>query len=302
MDIIEIKKQVMNQIRQRAINAVEEAEYNKRIVNKNLDYKKYQAELDGLTIDLAKAKIKGLDCTEIEKKIENINKKQEQILKKLNFEPCDLQPKYTCKKCKDTGYIARSVCGCYKKLVTKALAENCGFDLTNITFDTCDKVDKKILNVIQKFCDKYENRKYCNILLSGNVGTGKSYLCQAMANFFIQKEQYVLFASAYQLNNDLLKYHTTFDENKASYLDKYIDCDILFIDDLGIEPVLKNVTKEYLLIIINERMRENKLTIISTNLSPEDIMDRYEERIYSRLLQKDKSLPILFEGKDNRLN
>lgn len=302
MDIIELKRQVKDKIRLREQQSVQEAEYNKRLVNKNLDYKNLQSQIDGLTIDLAKALVKGLDASEIEKKIALATKKQEQILKKLNFEPSDLIPRFSCEKCNDTGYVGRSECTCFKKLLTEALAENCGFDLTNITFETCTKVDKKILSVVQKFCNKYDNRKYCNILLSGNVGTGKSYLCQAMANFFIQKELYTLFASAYQLNNDLLKYHTTFDENKASYIDKYIDCDVLFIDDLGIEPILKNVTKEYLLIIINERMRENKLTIISTNLSPESIMDRYEERIYSRLLQKDKSLPILFEGKDNRLN
>ena len=88
---------------------------------------------------------------------------------------------------------------------------------------------------------------------------------------------------------------------KASEIQNYIDADILLIDDLGSEPVLKNVTVEYLYTILNERLVKNRATCISSNLdSPTKILDRYGERIYSRLANKLLSLNILFTGKDNR--
>ena len=83
-------------------------------------------------------------------------------------------------------------------------------------------------------------------------------------------------------------------------LDSLLDPDLLIIDDLGTEPVLRNVTKEYLLAVIQERMLKHKATLISTNLSPEQIFDRYGERLFSRITHKGKSLLINIEGNDLR--
>ena len=124
---------------------------------------------------------------------------------------------------------------------------------------------------------------------------------ECMADNLIKNENIVFWTSAFNLNQLLLKYHTTFDETKLDYISNLLDADYLFIDDLGTEPILKNVTVEGLYNIISERVENNKKTIISTNLNPDEIQQTYGERIFSRLLNKSNSLCINIENKDLRL-
>ena len=77
--------------------------------------------------------------------------------------------------------------------------------------------------------------------------------------------------------------------------------DLLVIDDLGSEPRYRNVTCEYLLLVLEERSSRKLSTVITTNLSPDDIMRQYNERIYSRMCDKRGSLFLPFTGDDLRL-
>ena len=79
------------------------------------------------------------------------------------------------------------------------------------------------------------------------------------------------------------------------------DCDLLVIDDLGTEQIYKNVTLEYLLSTISERILAQKHTIITTNLTPEELLDRYGDRLYSRLMDKRIGRAIKFPDTDFRL-
>ena len=103
------------------------------------------------------------------------------------------------------------------------------------------------------------------------------------------------------MNNMMLKFHTTFGADKQAQLVPLLESDFLFIDDLGTEPIINNVTLNYLFLVLAERDRFEKPVIITTNLSPENILDRYGERIYSRLSSKLTSANFYIEGKDLRL-
>jgi DNA replication protein DnaC len=59
--------------------------------------------------------------------------------------------------------------------------------------------------------------------------------------------------------------------------------------------------KEYLYLILNERMLNNLSTIITTNLEPGEILTNYGERIFSRLVNKKTSICINLDGEDLRL-
>jgi DNA replication protein DnaC len=84
-------------------------------------------------------------------------------------------------------------------------------------------------------------------------------------------------------------------------MNEYLKCDILFIDDLGTENKINNVTDEYFYSVINERMQNHRKTIITTNLDLGQIQDVYGERIFSRLMHKKQSLKINFVGSDLRI-
>ena len=74
--------------------------------------------------------------------------------------------------------------------------------------------------------------------------------------------------------------------------------DLLIIDDLGTEFITSLSTVE-LFDIINCRILEKKSTIISTNLSIDELMEQYSERILSRLYGEYDMLK--FFGDDIRL-
>ena len=104
------------------------------------------------------------------------------------------------------------------------------------------------------------------------------------------------------MNNLFLKYHCAPLEEKDNVLEKILECDLLLIDDLGTENILKNVTNEYLYLIINQRLETNKNTIITTNLNADDLKNLYDERIVSRLANKQTCITAVLPGSDLRLN
>lgn len=74
-------------------------------------------------------------------------------------------------------------------------------------------------------------------------------------------------------------------------------CDLLILDDLGTE-MLTAFVQSALYQIINGRLLEKKSTIISTNLMPEALGQRYSEQIASRVEGEYQLLP--FVGEDIR--
>ena len=118
----------------------------------------------------------------------------------------------------------------------------------------------------------------------------------------MEKNKLVLFTTAFNLNNSMLNYHISFASNRESIISPFMDSEVLIIDDLGSEPLIKNVTKEYLYLIINERMLRKLPTIITTNLTLNEIMATYGERILSRLANRKTSIFINLDGDDLRMN
>ena len=120
----------------------------------------------------------------------------------------------------------------------------------------------------------------------GKPGTGKTFLASCMANTIMQRGYSVVFLTAFETVERMLKYHTTFDATKTTYLAPLLDCDLLIIDDLGSEGIYRNVTVEYFFHVINERRLANKTTLITSNLTVNEIGIRYGERTASRLFDK----------------
>ena len=126
---------------------------------------------------------------------------------------------------------------------------------------------------------------YQNIIFYGTVGTGKSFLSNCIAKEVIEQGHSVIYFSATNFFETLAKY--TFDykskDELASIYEDIYTCDLLIIDDLGTEMTNKFASSQ-LFSCLNERHLGRKSTIISTNLSLEDLCDTYSERIFSRIM------------------
>ena len=76
------------------------------------------------------------------------------------------------------------------------------------------------------------------------------------------------------------------------------NCELLIIDDLGTELTNSFVTSQ-LFACLNERYIRHHATVVSTNLSLEDLRNRYSDRIFSRITSN--FMLIKLTGPDIRL-
>ncbi|MEG2450150.1 MAG: ATP-binding protein [Clostridia bacterium] len=216
-----------------------------------------------------------------------------------------------CGKCHDTGVYNGKLCECVWKEYISALKADCDLSArAPFTFADC-KLDvvanetqreelSALYDLLFAYANKYPNITKYNLVLSGGTGTGKTCLASAVANKMLDRGQSVQFLSAYEFNTTMLSCHTSQIAARDAILYKILNCDLLVIDDLGTEPMLRNVTVEYLLLALSERFISKHATLITTNLTFDRILEIYGERIYSRLADKRHSLCIELRGKDLR--
>ncbi len=306
------KAQIIHQaqdiIKQKRLFAEQIATQNTEKAMQNVAFATNSKNIDHLNLQIAKLEFAGEEAKTENELLKVLTKERGELLKKLKLKESDLTPQYTCKKCNDTGICKDKFCSCLDIEINNILTQDLGLNIDKThTFENCDENFLKENNLAKEYqtlstwVNKYPTSKYKNFVFVGPAGGGKTYLTECITNALIQKQVVVNFATAFNLNNLMLKYHTTFDDSKENILEAYLNCPVLIIDDLGTEPILKNVTKEYLYLILNERIINDRSTIVTTNLSPDGIIDRYGERIFSRLFNKQNCLKINFAGNDLRL-
>ena len=214
---------------------------------------------------------------------------------------------YTCPVCKDTGYSGTSYCECFKKLCGKLTADNLNkntnlilssFDTFSLSYYTDEAYDvmKRIFNYTQEYAYNFTEHSE-NILMTGGTGLGKTHLSLAIANEVLKKGCPVVYDSIINILRNIEKEHFSY-EHSSAVIDSIMNAGLLIIDDLGTE-YQTNFYSSTIYNILDSRINYNLPTIISTNLSYNEIKRRYEPRVASRLLTKYRLLS--FMGKDVRL-
>ncbi len=249
-------------------------------------------------------------------KIDAIQNKRAEILTKNGFEADYLEPRYTCEKCSDLGRKNGILCSCYKEVCREeALRElekssgsaACSFDNFNLGYYTDNGAEdgtnpRRKMQNYYNFCINYAkdfSADSPSIVMMGKTGLGKTHLSLSIAKAVIESEKGafgVVYAPAQKLVSNLEHEHFSANGGNA-FLRKYTECDLLIIDDLGAEFPTQ-FTNSAIGNIINERLYENRPTIISTNLTAKELTERYSERTASRIFGEYRRL--LFVGEDIR--
>lgn len=219
------------------------------------------------------------------------------LLAKEGLTPQDLEPRYTCPRCRDTGFVDGRMCQCLKQLqrslAYQALSadlplEKSTFDTFSLEFYQDDPRARRQMEAVLKLCQRYAERLRPNspsLLFKGKTGLGKTHLSLAIANKAIEKGMGVVYGSAQSFAVALEKerFDRADPDGPGDTNAQLMGCDLLILDDLGTEFPSQYVNAA-LYNIVNTRMLAEKPTIISTNLSMKELEDRYSQRFASRIM------------------
>jgi len=297
-----IYNSVLQILKQKRLEASLQAKYNITFASENLEISELEKKRRAILLKIAQTRFEEMDTSALRNELEEITESENALLKNINMSVADFELKIECVKCNDTGYNKAGICTCAKKKASELLFLMSGCEKKLAKFSDNENVQRNA-NIYQKMQEWIlkENSQIKNILFVGGTGTGKTFLMECMANELIERGNYIFFSTAFEMILTCQKYHFAFEENKTNLLDPFLESDVLFIDDLGTEPMLKNITLEYLLMILNARLSKNLRTVISTNLLQEQIEQKYDERVFSRIFDKRNGVAIKFDGEDLRI-
>lgn len=254
----------------------------------------------------------GMSFEEYRDKLANLRMEKEALLKCYHIAPESLKMQYRCPDCQDTGYIENEKCHCFRQKIIDEMYQQSNlreilktenFSTLSFAYYDTDNLEKmKIaIETCKKFTENFD-KSFENILLCGTVGIGKTFLSNCIAKEILDQGHSVLYLSAFQLFDLMAKNsfsgNTSKEESIAKQYPHIFESDLLIIDDLGTE-LANSFTVTGFFLVINERILHKKSTLISTNLSPEEILATYTDRTASRILSNYKMLKL--SGSDIRL-
>jgi len=306
-------RKVKDMIEARRQKAIADAEArNLEVAARSEDIRIIDSEMRGVGLLLFKTACAGGDIDKIRKRNLFLGEERRKALVELGLPEDYTEVKYTCELCADSGFVDTRMCRCFKEmLITEnikssgmgTLIEKQSFENFNLDFYKNNKDDyarmKNNLTDAKKFAEDF-GKGVKTLVFIGSTGTGKTHLSTAIAKTVIEKGYEVLYDSA---QNIVAAFEA--DRFKSGYgpyepkADKYLECDLLILDDLGTEFV-NQFTVSCLYNLINTRQNKGLSTLISTNLDYDELTSKYQDRIFSRLVGHDSKV-LVFVGQDRRL-
>ena len=264
----------------------------------------------------------GPELTAIRARNEALQRKRAQLLAELGVDVGALEAAPACPRCGDTGWADGHMCSCLKELCAQEqlraltallnLTDEQDFDRLRLDLYSDRPWQgqarsprenmKRIVTVCEGYARKFPDYPLKNLLFSGGTGLGKTFLSGCIAREVSRRGYSVVYDTAISLFNtfEARRFSRDAGEGRQARDDtrRYLGCDLLILDDLGSEftnPLAQSSLYE----VVNGRLQAGRHTIISTNLSLEQIAQRYSPQLTSRLGGLYRELT--FYGDDLRL-
>ena len=231
------------------------------------------------------------------------------------FEEGYLDDSPICEHCSGLGYVGSAMCECLRELCRQEQKKELAlltsgmesFDKFRLDYYS-DRVDgnygvspralmSRNFDVCRRFAQQFGSHTG-NLLFVGGTGLGKTFLSACIARAVAEKGHYVVYESAPHLFSKLEMDRFNGSEETAKEIRKFTECELLIVDDLGTE-LPGNFVTAALYTLVNDRLLAEKPTVISTNLTIDEIAERYSPQIASRLRGGYQGLT--FVGEDIRV-
>ena len=236
---------------------------------------------------------------------QSLQRERAALLADMGLAEDSLDGKPACPLCRDSGWQGGRMCRCLQQLCAQEQIKELSklLDLGEQSFDTFsmdyyspapdpqhgisprENMDMNC-SVCWNYATKFGRTSTKNLLLSGPPGLGKTFLSACIARTVSENGFSVVYDTAV---NVFEQFETRrFRRDSADGLDardetrRYLSCDLLILDYLGREMTTR-LTQSSLYELVNTRLVAGRQTVISTNLSLEELEQRYDPPILSRL-------------------
>lgn len=284
------------------------------------------ARLRRTLLDVARATFRGGDPTDSINALRDENlslqAERERLLAAAGYSPDVLEDKPACPRCGDKGWIGSRMCDCLKVLCAQEQIKELSklLNLGEQSFQTfrldvysdqpwrnTGKSPRENMSLVLDICRNYANKfgkfYFDNLYLYGTPGLGKTFLSACIARVVSENGFSVVYDTAVNIFAAFESQKFSKDEEDArdarEETNRYLNCDLLILDDLGSEMITPFV-QSALYTLINTRLSAGRRTVISSNMDQDEIRRRYTPQIASRLEGEFRALP--FFGEDIRLS
>ncbi len=308
-------KKVKDEIENRRLAAVATAElHNEEVRARSAEIRRIDEELTRTGLAIFRTACAGGDLAPVRARNQALCEQRRSILASLGYPSEYTEPQYTCKLCSDTGYVDTKMCTCLREALIRENFRTSGmgdlldrqsfanFDLERYKKDG-EEVYRRVranFSAAKAFAENFKEKRG-NLFLVGTTGAGKTHLTTAVARAVLDRGFDVIYdtaqniMSAFEHDRFRAGYQAT-----ESLSEKYMECTLLILDDLGTE-FTNAFTVSCLYNLLNERQNKGLSTVISTNVSPAELRNKYEDRIYSRLIGADYQILSFDKCSDFRL-
>ncbi len=230
-----------------------------------------------------------------------------------------LDSAWDCPKCRDAGFREGHPCECLLALYEKEKAKDLSalLKLGEESFGSFDLSyysehpepatgvsPRQVMEIVFDTCCEYAlnfGKASPNLLFRGGTGLGKTFLSACIARVVSQTQHSVVYEGAVAALGAFESQRFSRSGDEAAQADekvrRLLDCELLILDDLGTEMTTE-FTRSALYTLVNTRLVQGGKTIISTNLSAQELARRYTPQIVSRLEGEYQTL--IFAGSDIR--
>lgn len=285
-----------------------EAEEKKRIAyDKVPELREIDGSIASRSVAQARRLLRGEEgaLDDLRGELSSLRRRREALLRESGFSDGYFEPSYACPDCRDTGFRDGKPCHCFKQASIdivyessnlRGVLERENFDTFSLSYYSDEDVSpstglssletaREAVEKCRCFIGCVEAGGGANLYLYGNTGIGKTFLTHCVARELLDGGFSVIYFTAPQLFDILGRGEFQGDADALEADRHVLDCDLLIIDDLGTE-LTNSFTNSRLFVCLNERILRGRSTMISTNLEPRELSDRYSERILSRIVNR----------------
>ena len=235
------------------------------------------------------------------------------------YDALDGEPE--CALCRDSGFLPEGEpCRCLMAYYTQEQNRRLSklLDLGNQSFETFSldwysgevwpeygRSPLENMKVIRGICGDYARtfpRCRGNLLFTGAPGLGKTFLSACVARDVSARGFSVVYDTAghvfQQFESGKFGRENPFEEDPDREVNRYLNCDLLIMDDVGTEMLTSFVQSAFYR-IVNDRLVNRRKTVLSTNLPMEELERRYGEAASSRI--RGEYQMLRFFGEDIRV-